>query len=136
MARQENVLPGLRHWAIGRGHHKNRAVHLRGSGNHVLDVVSMPRRVNVRVVALSRFIFRMMQRNRNAARFFFGRIVDLIDILHASLEPSHVEDFGNGRGQRGFAVINMTDGADIYVRLGTIEFFRHKIGKKFVPLTI
>ena len=51
---EQNVLTGLSHRAVGSGNHEDRAVHLSSTGDHVLDVVSVTRGVNVRVVALRR----------------------------------------------------------------------------------
>ncbi len=53
LAGEQNVLAGLRHRAVGGGHHQDRAVHLRRAGNHVLDVVGVARAVDVRIVALA-----------------------------------------------------------------------------------
>jgi uncharacterized membrane protein (DUF4010 family) len=53
LARQQDVLARLRHRAVGRRHHQDRAVHLRRAGDHVLDVVGVARAVDVRVVRLS-----------------------------------------------------------------------------------
>ena len=54
LARQQDVLAGLRHRAVGRRNHQDRAVHLRRAGDHVLHVVGMARAVDVRVVAACR----------------------------------------------------------------------------------
>ena len=37
------MLPGLGHRAVGRGDDEDRAVHLGGAGDHVLDVVGVAR---------------------------------------------------------------------------------------------
>ena len=50
---EQDVLLGLGHGAVGRGDHQDRAVHLRGAGDHVLDVVGVTRAVDVRVVTRS-----------------------------------------------------------------------------------
>ena len=50
LARQQDVLAGLGHGAVGRGHDQDGAVHLRGAGDHVLHVVGVTRAVNVGVV--------------------------------------------------------------------------------------
>src|SRR6202171_2245411 len=55
LARQQDVLAGLRHRALGGGHHQDRSVHLGGAGDHVLDVVRVARAVDVRVVPLLGF---------------------------------------------------------------------------------
>src|SRR3546814_13506920 len=46
---EQNVLTGLRHRAVGRRDHEARAVHLSGTGDHVLDVVGVARSEERRV---------------------------------------------------------------------------------------
>ena len=79
LAHEQNVLARLRHRAVGRGDDQDRAVHLRGAGDHVLDVVGVARAVDVRVVALRRLVLLVRDGDRNAALFFLGRVVDLVD---------------------------------------------------------
>jgi hypothetical protein len=54
------------------------------------------------------------------ARALFGRIVDLVvgDELGRALQG---EDLGNRCGQRGFAVVDVADGADVDMRLGALK---------------
>ena len=49
---EQDVLARLRHRTVGSRHDQDRAVHLGGTGDHVLDVVGVARAVDVRVVAL------------------------------------------------------------------------------------
>src|ERR1700736_6436410 len=79
LARQQDVLAGLGHRAIGRGHDQDRAVHLGGAGDHVLDVVRVARAVDVRVVALLRLVLDMRGRDRDTARLLFGGVVDRVE---------------------------------------------------------
>ena len=51
---EQDVLAGLRHRAVGGRHDQDRAVHLRGAGDHVLHVVGVAGAVDVRVVAVLR----------------------------------------------------------------------------------
>ena len=51
LAREQDVLAGLRHGAVGGGHHQDRAIHLGGASDHVLHVVGMARAVDMGVVA-------------------------------------------------------------------------------------
>ena len=44
---EQDVLAGLGHDAVGGGDHEDRAVHLRGTGDHVLHIVSVAWAVNV-----------------------------------------------------------------------------------------
>ena len=54
LAGEEDVLAGLGHRAVGRGDDEDRAVHLGGAGDHVLDVVGVTGAVDVGVVARCR----------------------------------------------------------------------------------
>ena len=53
---EQDVLARLRHRAVDRAHHEDRAVHLRGTRDHVLHVVGVARAVDVRVVAVRRLV--------------------------------------------------------------------------------
>ena len=76
LARQQDVLARLRHRAVGGGDDENRAVHLRRAGDHVLHVVGVAGAIDVGVVALVALIFDVRGVDRDAALFFFGRVVD------------------------------------------------------------
>ena len=78
LAGEQDVLAGLRHRAVGGRDHQDRAVHLGGAGDHVLDVVGVARAVDVRVVAVRGLVLDVRGRDRDAARSLFGRLVDLI----------------------------------------------------------
>lgn len=122
---EQDVFAGLRHGAVGGGHHDDRAVHLGRAGDHVLDVVGVAGAVDVRVVAVFGFVFDMGRGDGDAAFLFFGGLVDFVvaDELAALLQGSHL---GDGGRQRGLAVVNVPDGADIEVRLRPGEFlFAH-----------
>ena len=80
LAGQKDVLAGLRHRAVRGRNDQDRSVHLGGAGDHVLDVIGVAGSIDVRVVAFFRLVFGVVQRNRNAARLFFRRIIDLIDV--------------------------------------------------------
>lgn len=55
-----------------------RTVHLGSAGNHVLDVVSVARAVDVGVVAVSRLILHVRCVNGDLALALFGGLVDLV----------------------------------------------------------
>ena len=67
--------------AVGRGDHEDGAVHLGGTGDHVLDVVGVARSVDVRVVAVRRLVLGVGERDGDTARLLFRRLVDLVDAL-------------------------------------------------------
>src|SRR5262249_41668212 len=57
LAGQEDVLAGLGYRAVVGGDDQDGAVHLGGAGDHVLDVVGVPRAVDVGVVPVGRLVF-------------------------------------------------------------------------------
>ena len=75
---EQDVLAGLRHRAVGSRHDQDRAVHLRGAGDHVLHIVGVAGAVDVSVVAVLGLVLDVSGRNRDAARLFFRRLVDLV----------------------------------------------------------
>src|SRR5450432_4431614 len=125
LAGQQDVLAGLEHRAIGGGHDQDRAVHLGGAGDHVLDVVGMARAVDVGVVPVGRLVLDVGDRDRDPPLAVFGGVVDRVE--GAILRPAFQgEVLGDRRGQAGLAVVDVTDRADIDVRLGPLELLlRH-----------
>ncbi len=79
LAGQQHVLLGLRHRAVGGGHHQDRAVHLRRTGDHVLDVVGVTRGVDVGVVTLLRRVLDVRDVDGDTALTLFRRLVDLVE---------------------------------------------------------
>jgi len=59
LAREQDVLARLRHRTVRGRDHEDRAVHLGGAGDHVLDVVGVAGAVHVRVVAIVGLILDM-----------------------------------------------------------------------------
>ena len=118
---QQDVLAGLRHRAVGRRHHQDRAVHLRRTGDHVLDVVGVARAVDVGVVAVVGLVFDVSGRDRDAARLLFRRLVDLV-VRRERRAAGFRQHLGDRRGQRRLAVVDVTDGADVAVRLVSFKF--------------
>ena len=121
LAGEQDVLAGLRHRAVGGRDHQDRAVHLGGAGDHVLDVVGVARAVDVRVVAVLRLVLDVRGGDRDAALLLLGRVVDLVEDS-SPRPPSRLrEDLGDRRGQRGLAMVDVTDRADVDVRLVPLE---------------
>jgi len=120
LARQEDVLAGLRHGAVGGGHHQDRAIHLRGAGDHVLDVVRVARTVHVRIVTGLGLVLAVVDVDGNAALSLFGSAVDgvvSLELRQALLR----EDLGDGRRQGRLPVVDVPDGADVYMRLRALK---------------
>jgi hypothetical protein len=122
---EQNVLAGLRHRAVGSRHDQDRAVHLSGAGDHVLHIVGVARAVDVGVVAVRGLILDVSGRDGDAARLLFRRLVDLV-VGGESRAAGFRQHLGDRCGQRGLAVVDVTDRADVAMRLGALEFsFSH-----------
>ena len=125
LARQQNVLARLRHRAVGRRNHQDRAIHLRRSGDHVLHIVGMARAVDMRVVPLLRLVLDMRRRDRDPARLLLRRLVDLV-VRHERRAARLRQHLRDRRRQRRLAMIHMTNRPDIAMRLRPLKFrLRH-----------
>src|SRR5215208_5813080 len=124
---EQDVLARLRHRAVGGGDHEDRAVHLRGAGDHVLHVVGVAGTVDVGVVPLVGLILHVRRRDRDAARLLLRRVVDLVEGLGlaAVRVGEHLRD---RRGQGRLAMVDVTDGADVDVRLVALELLLRHFG--------
>ena len=120
LAGQQDVLAGLGHRAVGRGHDQDGAVHLGGAGDHVLDVVGVPRAVDVGVVAGVGLVLDVGDGDGDPALALLGRVVDRVEgaVLGLALQG---EVLGDRRGQARLAVVDVADRADVDVRLGALE---------------
>src|SRR3989344_3288585 len=118
---KQNVLAGLGHRAVSGRNDDNRTVHLGGTGDHVLDVVGVARGVDVRGVALFGLVFRVVDGNRDTTGLFLRALVELVNGNFLAGEALHVEDVRNSRRKGGLAVVDVTDSADVYVRLIAFE---------------
>ncbi len=122
LARQQDVFARLGHRAVGGGADQNGTVHLRGTGDHVFHIVGVAGAIDVGVVAAGGLVLNVGGVDGDAARFFFGCGVDLVVGLGLAAKLG-CQHGGDGRRERGFAVVNVTDGAYVDVRLGPLEFF-------------
>ena len=60
--------------------------------------------------------------NRNAALALLGSLVDVLERSEVSLAALGLgENLGDGSGQGGLTMVNVTDGTDVYVGLGSFK---------------
>src|SRR5690606_10681443 len=78
LTREKDVLASLWHWAISSRNNEDSAVHLSGTGDHVLDVVSVAWAVHVCVVTVSRLVFNVCRRDGDTTLSLFRSFVDLV----------------------------------------------------------
>jgi hypothetical protein len=75
----------------------DRAVHLGGAGDHVLDVVGVAGAVDVGVVALIRLVLHVGHGDGDTARLLFRGVVDAPEVAVVG-HPLEGEGLGDGRG--------------------------------------
>src|SRR5207237_5108506 len=88
--------------------------------DHVLDVVSVTGAVHVRVVAIRGLVLDVGDRDGDAPRPLFGSVVDAVEGTEVG-PTAERQVLRDRRGQGGLAVVDMTDGADVHVRLAAVE---------------
>ena len=131
------MFPRLRHRPIRRRHHQDRAIHLRRSRDHVLDVVGVPRAIDVRVVAIRRLVLHVRNRNRDSALPLFRRVINRIERSERHLRVVLAQHLGDRRRQRRLAVIDVPDRPDIQVRLIALKLFlRHSLFNSSVKFVV
>src|SRR5438876_8847158 len=93
---------------------------------YVLDVVGVPRAVDVRVVAVLGLVLDVRGGDRDPARFLLRSVVDLVEGLDLAAAHLLGQHFRDRRGQGRLAVVDVTDRADVDVRLVALELLlRH-----------
>src|SRR5438876_402555 len=117
LPRQQHVLPRLRHRPVIGRHHQNRPIHLRRPRDHVLDVVRVPRTIDVRVVPLRRLVLHVRHRNRDPPLPLLRRVVDRPKLPHRHRTDLRVQYLRDRRRQRRLAVVDVPDRPHVHVRL-------------------
>ena len=119
------MLAGLGHGTIGCSNHDDSTVHLGSTGNHVLNVVSVARAVNVSVVTVSCLVLYVSGVDCDTALFFLRSVVDLVERLNFRKTGFCKHSCDSG-GKGGLTMVNVTDCTDVYMRFGSFEFlFSH-----------
>ena len=111
---KQDVLAGLRHRAVSSRANQDRAVHLSGARDHVLDVVGVAGAVNVSVVTVRRFVLNVRRADGDTTCFFFRGVVDL-RVIASFAAVCLGQNRADCSGQSGFTVVNVTDSTDVDV---------------------
>jgi len=119
---EQDVLAGLGHGTVGGGDDEDGAVHLGGAGDHVLDEVGVARAVDVGVVPIDGLVFGVGRRDGHglvgvadgAALGDFGVRLGDFTVLDGRAG-------GERRCKRALAVVDVSDGADVDVRLRSLK---------------
>ena len=120
---KQHMLAGLLKRTIGSGNHKDSAVHLSSTGDHVLHIVSVAGAVHMGVVTVGGFVLNMTGVDCDTSCLLFGSVVDLVISQELDLAVAERQHFGDGRGQSGLTVVNMTDGTNVNMGFRSFECF-------------
>jgi len=120
---KQDVLTGLCHNTIGSCYYKNSGIHLSGTGDHVLYVVSMSGAVNVCVMSLLRLVLNVCGGNCDSTCLLFRCFIDLIECLCMSQTKSLSQNSSDSCRQCCLTMVNVSDGTDINMRLVSDELF-------------
>ena len=107
---------------VGTCNNQDRTVHLCCTCDHVLDIVCVSGAVHVCVVTFFRLILNVTGIDGNTSFLLFGCIIDL-RIIHKFVGAVHQRKiFGDRSSQRGFTMVNVANGTNVYMGFGSFEF--------------
>ena len=122
---QQDVFTCLGHRTIGSSYYQDSTIHLSSTGNHVLNIVGVTRAVYVSIVTGFGLVFNVSGIDGNTTFFFFRSVIDRIERFYFG-QTLLSENGCDSGGQGGLAVVNVTDGTNVYVGFGTHKsFFCH-----------
>src|SRR6516162_8798674 len=110
------MLAGLWHWAVICPDHQDSAVHLGGAGDHIFDIVGMAGTIDMGVMAFSSLVFNVRDGDGDTPLAFLRGLVDLIESGELGKFPRR-QNLGYRCGQRCLTVVDMSDSADVKMRL-------------------
>ena len=122
---KKDVFTSLRHRTIGRSTNKDSTVHLSSTSDHVFNIVSVARAVNVCIVTSIRLIFNVSGINCNTTCSFFGCFIDFI-ISHLLCTTASSHNHRDSCGQSRFTVVNVANRTNVNVGFASVKFsFSH-----------
>ena len=118
---QQQVLTSLSHGAVGGSDDQDSAVHLGSTGDHVLDIVGVTRAVHVSIVTVGRLILDVGGVDGDTTLTLLGSLIDgrVVGVLSTALQR---QVLGDGSGQSGLTMVDVTDGADVNMGLVSLKF--------------
>lgn len=94
--------------------------YLGGTSNHVLDVISVSRAVDVSVMSVLGLVLNVSGRDGDTSGLLLGGLVDLVVVLELGTSAAG-QGLGDGSSQGGLSVIDVTNGSDVDVGFGARE---------------
>lgn len=109
LSAEKNMLTSLRHGTISCRHDKDTTVHSGGTRDHVLDVISVTRAVDMTVVSRISLILNRGSVNSDTSGLLFWRLVNISVVLEDGVVLVG-KVLGDGSSKSSLTVINVTCG--------------------------
>src|SRR3990167_6854281 len=129
------MLTGLRHRTVRGGNHKNSAVHLGRTGDHILHIVRMAWAIHMGVMSILGLILHMGNIDCEAPLSFFRGLINLV-IGHEFRHALFLQHLSDGSSHGGLSMIHVTACPNIQMRLLPLKFlFAHVLLLIGLPYT-
>ena len=102
---------------------RDSTVHLSSTCDHVFNIVSVARAVNVCIVSVGCFVFNVSCGDCDTTFSFFGSFIDVFEIYSSTDLVSVMQCFCDSCSQSCFTMVNVTDSTDIHMGFGSYKFF-------------
>ncbi len=120
------MLLGLSHNAVGSSYNEDSAVHLSRTCDHVLNVVSMARAVNVSVMPLVCLILNVSSGDGDTSFSLLRSLIDVLEISCLVTCNSLCKHLCDCSCQSCFTMIDVTNGTNITMGFVSLKFsFSH-----------
>ena len=119
---KEKVFFSLSHRTVSCSDNKDSTIHLSSTCDHVLDIVSMARAVNVSIVTLVSFILNVSCVDCDTTFSFFRSLIDICIVLKLCIALV-CKILCDSSSKSSLTVVNVTDCTNVYMWLGTIKMF-------------
>ena len=120
------MLSCLSHNSVCSSYNQDRAVHLSRTGNHVLNVVSMPWTVNMCVMSVICLILNVCSRDCDTTFSLFRSLIDILEVCSCITFYPLRKHFCDSSCQGCFTMVNVTDGTNITMWFRSFKFsFSH-----------
>src|SRR5699024_2354715 len=117
------MLTSLWHWSVCCRYNEDRSVHLSCTSDHVFNIVSVSRCIDVCIVTAVCFILYVRCSNGNSTLLLFSSIIDFVISHWPFCNLLLVHYFSNCSSKCCFSVVNVTNFSNINVLFRMIIFF-------------
>ena len=115
------MLSCLCHNTIGSSYYKDSSIHLCSTGDHVLNIVSVARAVNVSIVSLFCLVLNVSGVDGDSSFSLFRSFIDISKISCCVTSYTISKNLGNSSCKSCLTVVNVSDSSDVTVWFGSLK---------------